>query len=192
MEANSISLNVLLKHPEFGVRLSQKFVILDRDGTLIEHVHYLSDPKLVRFKPDLVSALATLGKEGFAFGIVTNQSIIGRALASQEEVDAVNQLIVDFLEQNDIKISFLYACPHVPEDYCKCRKPEIGLGLRAISEFNLSPSLSYVIGDQESDILFGKNLGCTPIQVLGIAKRSHLAEYYAHSLSDAADWILGK
>ena len=181
-----------MKHPEFGVRLSRKFVVLDRDGTLIEHVHYLSDPKLVRFKPDLVSALAALGKEGFAFGIVTNQSIIGRALASQEEVDEVNQLIVDFLGQNGINVSFLYVCPHVPEDYCKCRKPEIGLGLRAISEFDLSPSLSYVIGDQESDILFGKNLGCPPIQVEGIAKRSHLAEYYAHSLSDAADWILGK
>jgi D-glycero-D-manno-heptose 1,7-bisphosphate phosphatase len=181
-----------LKHPEFGVRLSRKFVVLDRDGTLIEHVHYLSDPKLVRFKPDLISALAALGKEGFGFGIVTNQSIIGRALASQEEVGAVNQHIVDFLEQNDINISFLYVCPHVPEDYCKCRKPEIGFGLRAISEFDLSPSLSYVIGDQESDILFGKNLGCTPIQVQGIANRSHLAEYYAHSLSDAADWILGK
>ena len=172
--------------------MSQKFVVLDRDGTLIEHVHYLSDPKLVRFKPDLVSTLAALGKEGFAFGIVTNQSIIGRALASQEEVGVVNQLIVDFLERNDISISFLYVCPHVPEDYCKCRKPEIGLGLQAISDFNLSPSLSYVIGDQESDILFGKNLGCTPIQVQGKAKRSHLAEYYAHSLSDAANWILGK
>lgn len=172
--------------------MSQKFVVLDRDGTLIEHIHYLSDPKLVRFKPDLVSALAALGKEGFAFGIVTNQSIIGRALASQEEVGAVNQLIVDFLEQNDIKISFVFVCPHIPEDYCKCRKPEIGLGLRAISAFNLYPSLSYVIGDQESDILFGKNLGCTPIQIQGKAKRSHLAEYYARSLSDAANWILGK
>lgn len=181
-----------MKLLEFGVGLSQKFVVLDRDGTLIEHIHYLSDPKLVRFKPDLVSALAALGKEGFAFGIVTNQSIIGRALASQEEVGAVNQLIVDFLEQNDIKISFVFVCPHIPEDYCKCRKPEIGLGLRAISAFNLYPSLSYVIGDQESDILFGKNLGCTPIQIQGKAKRSHLAEYYARSLSDAANWILGK
>ena len=64
--------------------------------------------------------------------------------------------------------------------------------VEAISEFDLSPSLSYVIGDQESDILFGKNLGCTPIQIEGKAKKSHLAEYYAHSLSDAADWILGQ
>jgi histidinol-phosphate phosphatase family protein len=172
--------------------LSQKFIVLDRDGTLVEHVHYLSDPKLVRFKPDLVSALTALGKEGFAFGIITNQSIIGRALASQEEVGAVNQLIVDFLQQNGIIISFLYVCPHVPEDYCKCRKPEIGLGLRAMSDFNLSPSLSYMIGDQESDMLFGKNLGCTSIQVQGKALRSYLAEYHAYSLSDAADWILGK
>lgn len=170
--------------------MPQKFVILDRDGTLIEHVHYLADPALVRFKADLIPALTALRKAGFAFGIITNQSVIGRGLATQEEVDTVNQLVVDFLRQHQIVIRFLYVCPHVPEIYCKCRKPEIELGLRAISNFDLSPSLSYMIGDQESDILFGKSLGCTSIQISGNANESHFAEYYASSLSDAAGWVL--
>ena len=170
--------------------MSQKFVIFDRDGTLIEHIHYLADPAMVRFKADLVPALTALRKDGFAFGIVTNQSMIGRGLATQEEVDAVNKLVIDFLRQHQIVIRFFYVCPHVPEVHCRCRKPEIELGLRAISNFDLSPSLSYMIGDQESDILFGKNLGCTPIQVSGNAKQSHFAEYYASSLSDAAGWVL--
>ena len=47
-----------------------------------------------------------------------------------------------------------------------------------------------MIGDQESDILFGKNLGCTPIQVSGNANKSQFAEYYASSLRDAAGWVL--
>lgn len=170
--------------------MSQKFVVLDRDGTVIEHAHYLSDPESVRFKPDLIPALTSLSKKGFAFGLVTNQSIIGRGLASHESVDAVNLLITDFLERHEINVSFFYVCPHAPEDHCKCRKPKIGLGLLAISNFDLSPSLSYMIGDQESDILFGQNLGCTTIQLKGNFKRSDCAVYYAHSLSDAAKWIL--
>ena len=31
-------------------------VFLDRDGTLIEHVHYLSDPALVRLLPGAAEA----------------------------------------------------------------------------------------------------------------------------------------
>lgn len=170
--------------------MSQKFVIFDRDGTLIEHVHYLTDPALVRFKADLVPALTALRRDGFAFGIVTNQSLIGRGLATQKEVGAVNQLVIDFLRKHQIVIKFFYVCPHVPEVYCKCRKPQIALGLRAISNFDLSPSLSYMIGDQESDVMFGKNLGCTSIQIKSKANKSQFAEYYASSLSDAADWVL--
>lgn len=170
--------------------MPRQFIVLDRDGTIIEHVHYLSEPELVTFKPDLIPALTTLGRKGFMFGVVTNQSVIGRGLASKEDVGAINQLITNFLKQHQIEISFFYVCPHIPEDSCNCRKPEIGLGLRAISDFDLSPSLSYMIGDQESDVLFGKNLGCSTIQISGNAKKSHFAEYYASSLRDASDWIL--
>lgn len=170
--------------------MSKAFVILDRDGTVIEHIHYLSNPKKVRFKPDLIQALTSLSVEGFAFGIVSNQSIIGRGMATPKQVDVVNSYITEFLNQHEIDIRFFYVCPHVPEDYCKCRKPDIELGLRAISDFELIPSLSYMIGDQESDILFGKNLGCTSIQISGSAEESQYAEYYAHSLNDAANWIL--
>jgi histidinol-phosphate phosphatase family protein len=172
------------------VFLSKPFIILDRDGTVIEHIHYLSNPESVRFKPDLIQSLTLLSLEGFAFGIVSNQSIIGRGLASQKQVVDINSYITGFLNQHEVDISFFYVCPHIPEDYCKCRKPEIELGLRAISDFKLNPSLSYMIGDQESDILFGNNLGCTSIQISGNAKESQYAEYYAHSLSDAANWIL--
>lgn len=172
------------------VFLSKAFIILDRDGTVIEHIHHLSNPEIVRFKPDLIQALTLLSLEGFAFGIVSNQSIIGRGLASQTQVDDINSHITGFLNQHGVAVSFFYVCPHIPEDYCKCRKPEIELGLRAISDFKLTPSLSYMIGDQESDILFGKNLGCTSIQISGNAEESQYAEYYAHSLSDAANWIL--
>jgi len=170
--------------------LFQKFVVLDRDGTVIEYVPYLTDVEMVKFKPDLVSALVKLSKSGFAFGIVTNQSVIGRGLAFKEDVDAINEFVSDFLKHHNITISFFYVCPHVPEDDCKCRKPNTDLGLRAISDFGLSPSSSFIIGDQESDLLFGKNLGITPIQIKGIAEKSCTAEYYAQSLSDAADWIL--
>jgi histidinol phosphatase-like enzyme len=38
------------------------FVIFDRDGTLIEHVHYLIDTNLVKFKEDIIPSLICLQK----------------------------------------------------------------------------------------------------------------------------------
>ena len=55
-------------------------VFLDRDGTLIEHVQYLSDPARVRLLPGAAEALVRLGRAGFARVLVTNQSAIGRGL----------------------------------------------------------------------------------------------------------------
>ena len=65
-------------------------VFLDRDGTVIEQVHYLSDPAKVRLVPDAGPALRRLRDAGFALVVVTNQSAIGRGKMSVEQYEAVN------------------------------------------------------------------------------------------------------
>ena len=74
------------------------FVIFDRDGTLIEHVHYLVDPNLVKFKEDIIPSLTSLQKNGFKFGIITNQSVIGRGLANHQTVNKINNKITIFID----------------------------------------------------------------------------------------------
>ena len=173
-------------------KLKKAFIILDRDGTLIEHVHHLIDPDLVQFKSDLHSSLQILEEAGYRFGIISNQSVIGRGLASASDIQNINKKIIDYLRPFGISFDFVYFCPHHPGDGCECRKPAISLGLMAIAEHQLDPSQSFMIGDQESDLMFGKNLGCTTIQVQGNAKKSPFADYYSLNLEDAANWILTK
>lgn len=170
--------------------MSKAFVIFDRDGTLIEHVHHLVDPKLVKMKSDLISSLTTLRDAGFQFGLITNQSVISRGLCSQKEVEAINEVILKELSVEGIYFEFSYICPHHPRDGCICRKPKTGLGDKAIIEHQMNPRTSYVIGDQESDMIFGKALGCSVIQVKGTAENSVYADYHATSLDGAANWIL--
>ena len=74
------------------------YVIFDRDGTIIDHVHHLKDPELVRIKLDLVESLSKLRKAGFGFGMVTNQSIIGRGIATHQEVNAINEKVINSSE----------------------------------------------------------------------------------------------
>ncbi len=173
-------------------RLNRAFVLFDRDGTLIEHMHYLIDPDLVQFKNDLQSSLQRLEKAGYRFGIISNQSVVGRGLASTSDVERVNTKITDFLKPFGIIFDFVYFCPHLPGIGCGCRKPAISFGLKAIAEHQLDPSQSFMVGDQETDLLFGKNLGCTTIQVQGNAAKSSFADYYSETLEGVAKWILTK
>jgi histidinol-phosphate phosphatase family protein len=172
--------------------MKQAFVIFDRDGTLINHVHHLVNPELVQIKKDLGKALQLLQNYDFKFGIISNQSIIGRGLATNLDVASVNSKIIEFLKPLGIVIDFVYFCPHLPDGGCGCRKPEIGLGQRAIDEHHLDPSVSYMVGDQESDMIFGRNLGCNTIQLQGGADKSAFADYYSDTLEGAARWIMAE
>jgi histidinol-phosphate phosphatase family protein len=172
--------------------MKQAFVLFDRDGTLIEHVHHLVDPELVQIKKDLGKALQLLQKNDFKFGIISNQSVIARGLATNLDVTSVNSKIIEFLKPLGIVIDFVYFCPHLPDSGCSCRKPEIGLGLRAIEEHHLDPSVSFMVGDQESDMIFGRNLGCNTIQLQGGAVKSAFADYYSDTLEGVARWIMAE
>ena len=58
-------------------------VFLDRDGTLIELVHHLTDPADVRLIPGAGAALRRLRAAGRRVVVVTNQSVIGRGKLSE-------------------------------------------------------------------------------------------------------------
>ena len=53
-------------------------VFFDRDGTLIEEVHYCSDPSQVRVVSGAPEAMLKLSQAGYVLVIITNQSGIGR------------------------------------------------------------------------------------------------------------------
>ena len=48
-------------------------------------------------------------------------------------------------------LDYIYICPHRPEDGCSCRKPLVGLFLKAQKDLNLDFSNMYFIGDQDTD-----------------------------------------
>ena len=122
--------------------MASAYVLFDRDGTLIKFEHYLIDPNMVELAEGIVQGLQLLKEYGFLFGVITNQSVIGRGLASIEMVSDVNERVISLFAEHDIEFQFVLLCPHRPEDFCDCRKPAPGLGKIAIQEHNLAPNLS--------------------------------------------------
>ena len=92
-------------------RVRQPAVFLDRDGTLIEHVPYLSDPESVRLLPGAAEALKRLRRAGFAVVLVTNQSAIGRGMITEDRLDQIHNEMRRQLAACGATIDGIYYCP---------------------------------------------------------------------------------
>lgn len=135
-------------------------IVLDRDGTLIEERHYLSDPDLVALIPGVGAPMRRLSELGCRFYLASNQSGIGRGLFSAEAFRRVHARLEELLLAQGIRLAGAAHCPHAPEDSCQCRKPRAGLWNELAARFGLSAHKTVMIGDKIADIRFGHAIGC--------------------------------
>lgn len=169
-------------------------VFLDRDGTIIEDLGYLSDPADVRLLPGVGAALRLLAEGGFLLVIVTNQSGVGRGMFDRASVDRVNARLAETLRREGVALDGVYVCPHGPEDDCACRKPAPGLMLEAARALGIDLEASYMVGDKASDAEAGRRAGCRGI----LTKRARrdagacTADACVRDLAEAAAWILAR
>lgn len=143
----------------------RRFVVLDRDGTIIVERHYLSDPEGVELLPRVASGLQQLSAMGLGLIVVTNQSGIGRGLFDTARLALIHQRLCALLAVEGIHLDGIYFCPHTPEDACACRKPRTGLLECAAQELDFDPGATFVIGDKPCDIELGQRVGATTFLV---------------------------
>jgi D-glycero-D-manno-heptose 1,7-bisphosphate phosphatase len=143
----------------------RRFIVLDRDGTIIEEVSYLSDPKQIVLIPGAAKALRDLSALGVGLVVITNQSAVGRGLFDQAQLGRIHNSFLEGLSAENIYIDGLYFCPHTPEDQCLCRKPQTGLIQKASEDLGFDVSRCIVVGDKVSDIEMGRRVHALTILV---------------------------
>ena len=143
----------------------QRFVVLDRDGTIIVERHYLSDPHQVELIPGALSGLRRLSEMELGLIVITNQSAIGREFFDEVRLSLIHQRLGELLGVAGISLNGIYFCPHIPEDNCLCRKPRSGLLELAAQELDFDPRDCFVIGDKACDVELGQRVGATTFLV---------------------------
>jgi histidinol-phosphate phosphatase family protein len=164
-------------------------VLFDRDGTLVHDVPYNSDPATVRPVDDAAKAVERLRSAGLQVGVVTNQSAIGRGLATAHQVSAVN----DHIDQLIGPFDTWQVCPHTAEDRCGCRKPAGGLIRSAARRLGVPPWQIVVIGDIRADMDAADAAGARSILVPNHRTRAEeilAARVTAPDLRTAVDHVL--
>lgn len=138
-----------------------KALFLDRDGTINVEKNYVYRIEDFEFIPGVLNLIRGYYNSGYLIFVITNQAGIVRGFYTENDYNILTEWMKEEFIRNGIEITKVYHCPHHP-DYtgtCRCRKPNPGMILQAIHEFNIDSVNSVLIGDKKSDILAGENAG---------------------------------
>jgi D-glycero-D-manno-heptose 1,7-bisphosphate phosphatase len=142
-------------------------VFLDRDGTIIEDVHYLADPGDIAFLPGAIEALRMLAAAGYRLVVATSQSGIARGLYSVEQYRTIEARMEELLRMHGLELDGVYFCPHHPDltGPCECRKPGTGMFRDAERNLGIDLTRSVYVGDRLRDVVPALELGGVGILV---------------------------
>ena len=167
-------------------------IFIDRDGTLIEEVNFLSRVEDLRFFSYTNESVRLFKASGFLIVVVTNQSGIARGIFPESAMHEIHEQI-----QNDLteKLDAFYFCPHLPTGDCRCRKPRTGMIEAACADFAIDLENSWIVGDKALDIELGWNANIKTALVLtgygktDVHKLSKKPDLIAETLLEAAESI---
>ncbi|MBI3873476.1 MAG: D-glycero-beta-D-manno-heptose 1,7-bisphosphate 7-phosphatase [Arcobacter sp.] len=137
--------------------MKQKAIFLDRDGVINIEKDYLYKIEDFEFIDGVFEALRYLQSKGFLLFILTNQSGIGRGFYTQDDFLKLTKWMIEKFELEEIKISRVEFCPHLPDNDCECRKPKTGMIDNISNIYEIDFENSWLIGDKKSDIECAKN-----------------------------------
>lgn len=184
-------------------------VFLDRDGTLIEEVGYLSDPGKIREIPGAAESLTRLSGAGYLVAVVSNQAGLAKGKFGEREFDAVHSAFLERFRSRGVRFDAVEYCPHHPDGVverfrasCSCRKPGTGMAERILARFDVPAEWPrFAVGDKMTDIRMGTRLGARTILVeTGYGAEERRAgerdgirpDAVVAGIREAVDWILAR
>lgn len=174
-----------------NLKNKQKAIFLDRDGTINKMVGFITKPEQFELIEGAAETIKVINKSGYLAIVVTNQPVIARGDCAFAELKTIHDKMETELGKAGAFVDAIYVCPHHTDkgfpgeriEYkcdCDCRKPKPGLLLKAVKDFNIDLSESYMIGDSERDVKAGENAGVkmslkiegnTPYALLNVLKQ---------------------
>jgi D-glycero-D-manno-heptose 1,7-bisphosphate phosphatase len=136
-------------------------LFLDRDGV----INYENPGTYIRnwdefiFYPNAQENIACFNKKFQRLILATNQRGITKGIMTIADLENIHERMLKGIEEKGGKIDRIYYCVD-GEASSPCRKPNPGMAYLAVKDFpeiNLEKSL--MVGNNMSDMLFGKNAG---------------------------------
>ena len=140
---------------------------LDRDGVLNVDLGYLSRVEDLQWIEGAPEAVRRLNEAGYLVIVATNQSGIGRGYYDEAAMEVLHLAMRERLAESGARLDAIYFCPLHPEAEIERyrhpdppdRKPNPGMLLKAMRDFPIDASRSFMIGDKDSDMQAARRAG---------------------------------
>ena len=143
-------------------------LFLDRDGTINQRIpgEYVKEWSQFQFLPGVLESAETYSLNFKKIFVVTNQQGIGKELMTNEDLDKVHTEMIKNIELHRGYIDEVYHCPFLAVEDPPSRKPNPGMAFQAQQDFEgVQFKSCLMIGDSQSDIDFGHQLGMKTLWV---------------------------
>jgi D-sedoheptulose 7-phosphate isomerase len=177
----------------------RKAVFLDRDGTIARDAVYCSRPEDFNLFPEIGKSIRLLNDIDLMAVLVTNQSGIGRGFFTEKDLKAIHDKMKVELRKEGARLDAIYYCPHHPDEGCDCRKPNIGMLLRASNELHIDLTKSYLVGDRFLDMAAANKAGCKAVlvpreepelsELCARNRHGYKLDFVASDFATAVQWI---
>jgi D-glycero-D-manno-heptose 1,7-bisphosphate phosphatase len=146
---------------------SRPGVIFDRDGVLNVDHGYVHKAEQLDWIPGARALMARLARAGLVTVVATNQSGVARGYYTLDQLHAFHDHMQAGFKADGGQIHRFYIAPHHEDgtvaEFCvpdhPDRKPNPGMLLKAIADFDLDPVQTLMVGDKGSDMEAAERAG---------------------------------
>ena len=143
-------------------------LFLDRDGVINERVFggYILTFEDFYFKKGVRENAQKLFSKFERIIVVTNQQCVGKGLISSDELTLLHQEMVKEFQKVGARIDKVYSAIELKDEKPHMRKPHSKMAELAKLDFpEIDFNKSIMVGDTDTDILFGKKLGMKTVLI---------------------------
>jgi D-glycero-alpha-D-manno-heptose 1-phosphate guanylyltransferase len=170
--------------PSFNLKKIDKTwtLFLDRDGVINEDKpgSYIFNANEFHFYTGVLNAFKLFAEKFGRIIVVTNQRGVGKGLMTEADLSAIHNKMLDAIKNEGVNIDAVYYCTSLSNAALE-RKPNPGMAIRAKNDFpDIDFNKSVMVGNNISDMLFGKNAGMYAVFV----KTTNPGQQFPHPDTD--------
>lgn len=178
-----------------GINVDQTWTLfLDRDGVINQRIlggYVLSSESFV-FETGVLSALTMANQRFGRIIVVTNQQCVALGLLSESALAQIHQDMCSQVNIHGGRIDAVYAALDLKTANPNRRKPNAAMALEAKLKFpEIDFSKAVMVGDTDSDIRFGSELGMKTVLVLSKEETTVVPDLSVNSLLELMNKLCG-
>lgn len=169
-------------------------LFLDRDGVINKEPElYVLNVKHFFFYDGVLEALKYLNGKFGHIVVATNQRGVGRKLMTETDLTDIHDFMLEKIHAAGGRIDKIYYCTSMDNNHPD-RKPNPGMAMEAMKDFpEISMQQSIMVGNNLSDMSFGRNAGMHTVLITGtgtdVTLPHPLVDLKYNSLPDFANAI---